>query len=134
MGFLIDTDLLIHYERSRRDVSGYIEGREQEEFFLSAISASELLYGVHQANESAIRSRRLAFVESVLKSFPIINIDLAVARIHSRMWYDLRDQGIMIGLHDSWIAATCLAYGLTLVSSNQREFERVSGLNLEVWK
>ena len=39
----------------------------------------------------------------------------------------------MIGLHDSWIAATCLAYNLTLITGNLREFKRVPGLNTEKW-
>jgi tRNA(fMet)-specific endonuclease VapC len=40
----------------------------------------------------------------------------------------------MIGVHDSWIAATCLAHGLKLVTGNEREFKRVPGLELETWK
>jgi predicted nucleic acid-binding protein len=42
-------------------------------------------------------------------------------------------QGTMIGLHNSWIAASCLAHGLTLATANLREFERVPGLTVEAW-
>lgn len=41
--------------------------------------------------------------------------------------------GGRIGLHDAWIAATCLANGLTLVTGNIREFKRVPGLKVENW-
>lgn len=39
----------------------------------------------------------------------------------------------MIGVHDSWIAATCIALNLTLVTANVREFNRVPGLRVENW-
>ena len=133
MGILIDSDLLIHLERRSSDLERYIEGREDEEFFLSVISASELLHGVYRAEAPKVRNRRLALVEAVLESFPLIEIDLAIARSHARLWSDLRKQGTMIGVHDSWLAATCLAYDLTLVTRNLREFQRVPGMRAEAW-
>ena len=39
----------------------------------------------------------------------------------------------MIGVHDSWIAAQCIEHGLTLVTRNVREFNRVPGLSVEQW-
>jgi tRNA(fMet)-specific endonuclease VapC len=133
MGVLIDTNVIIDYERYKRDITPFIQERLYEEFFLSVISASEFLHGVHRARDPGIRSRRLAFVESILSMFPILNIDLPTARIHAELWSHLESQGLMIGLHDSWLAATCLAHNLTLVTKNKREFERVPGLNVEAW-
>jgi tRNA(fMet)-specific endonuclease VapC len=72
-------------------------------------------------------------VEAVLAAFPILEIDLATARSHAQLWSDLVERGQMIGVHDLWLAATCLAHGLTLVTGNEREFRRVPGLQLEVW-
>jgi predicted nucleic acid-binding protein len=48
MGVLLDSSVLIHFERSGEDLATYVEGREEEEIFLSVISASELLHGVHR--------------------------------------------------------------------------------------
>jgi len=36
--------------------------------------------------------------------------------------------------HDLWLADTCVAHGLTMVTGNVREFARVPGLELEVWE
>ncbi len=80
-----------------------------------------------------MRARRLAFVEAVLSTFPIIDIDLSTARIHAELWSHLAGEVMMIGLHDSWLAATCLTYNLTLVTRNKRELARVPGLKFEVW-
>ncbi len=41
--------------------------------------------------------------------------------------------GTLIGPHDLWLAATCIAHGLTMISANIREFARVPGLAVEVW-
>jgi len=42
--------------------------------------------------------------------------------------------GERIGPHDLWLAATCIAHGLTLITANVREFARVPGLRLEDWR
>lgn len=133
MGLLIDSDILIGFERQAVEVDNFIQGREEETFYLSVISASELLHGVHRAKTRKSKATRLAFVEAILASIPILEIDLATARCHAQLWSDLSKRGKMIGVHDSWIAATCLAHGLKLVTGNEREFKRVPGLELEVW-
>ena len=133
MAVLIDTSILIAYERGQLDLAGRVAGREAEEAFLSVISASELLHGVHRAADPAIRTRRLAFVEAVLSRFPVLEIDLEVARSHAALWSNLAQRGEMIGVHDSWLAATCIAHDLTLTTANTREFDRVPGLKLENW-
>ena len=133
MGVLIDTSILIAYERGQLDVAARVAGREEEEFFLSVISASELLHGAHRAAEPAVRARRLAFVEAVLSRFPILEIDLSVARSHAVLWSHLAQRGEMIGVHDSWIAATCIARDLTVITANTAEFQRVAGLKVENW-
>jgi Predicted nucleic acid-binding protein, contains PIN domain len=60
-------------------------------------------------------------------------VDLACARAHAQIWAELRSAGTIIGPHDLWLAATCVAHGLTMVTANVREFERVPGLTAEVW-
>jgi tRNA(fMet)-specific endonuclease VapC len=133
MAVLIDTSILIAYERGQLDVSARVAGRESEEAFLSVISASELLHGVHRAIDPAIRARRLAFVEAVLARFPVLEIDLETARAHAALWSTLAGKGEMIGVHDSWIAATCMAHNLAMITANTREFNRVPGLRVENW-
>ena len=45
----------------------------------------------------------------------------------------LERSGQMIGNNDLWIAAHAKAEGLILVTNNEREFKRVSGLKVENW-
>lgn len=133
MGFLIDTSILIAYERGQIDIPTRVAGRNEEEAFLSVIAASELLHGVHRATNPAVQAKRLAFVEGVLSQFPVLDIDLETARAHAALWSRLAQKGEMIGVYDSWIAAACIAHNLTLLTANTREFDRVSGLRIENW-
>lgn len=129
----MDTSVLIAHARGQIDLEECVSERAGEEFFLSVISASELLHGVHRATESRIKTRRSAWVEGILLRFPILQIDLATARVHSQIWAELAGQGKIIGPHDLWLAATCIAHGLTIVTNNVREFNRISGLDVESW-
>ena len=133
MGILIDASVLIDYERGRLQLDEKLAVRDDEEFFLSAVTASELLHGVHRARDASMRARRSAMVELVLDRFPLLPIDLPTARIHAQLGAELASSGMMIGPNDLWLAAAALAHGLSLVTGNVREFGRVSGLVVERW-
>lgn len=134
MAVLIDAGILIEAERGRLDLEPHVARHADEEAFLSVITASELLHGVHRAVDPAVRARRSAFVEGLLERFPVLAADLACARAHAQIWAELRRAGTIIGAHDLWLAATCVAHGLVMVTANVRDFERVPGLRWEVWE
>jgi tRNA(fMet)-specific endonuclease VapC len=133
MAVLIDASILIESERGRLDLEPHLAQRQEEEFFLSVVTASELLHGVHRAVQPEVRTKRAAFVEAILERFPLLPVDLATARTHAQVWAELAAAGMMIGSHDLWLAATCIAHGLTMVTANVHEFTRVPGLTVEVW-
>jgi tRNA(fMet)-specific endonuclease VapC len=133
MGVLIDASVLIEHERKRLDLEHHLEQRAEEDFFLSVVTASELLHGVHRASEAAVRARRSAWVEAILERFPLLPIDVQIARAHAQLWADLASRGQIIGPNDLWLAASCIAHGLVMVTANEREFRRVPGLEVEAW-
>jgi tRNA(fMet)-specific endonuclease VapC len=133
MAVLIDASILIEAERGRLDLEPHVTRHGEEEAFLSVVTASELLHGVHRAAQPDVRARRSAFVEGILERFPLLSVDLACARAHAQLWAELRQTGALIGPHDLWLAATGVAHGLTIVTANVRQFARVPGLDLEVW-
>ena len=128
MGLLIDTDLLVGLERAG-------EPRELETMLgdesvaISVITVSELLHGVHRANDAARIARR-AFVEHLLAELPAIPITEPVARVHAEIWATLAGRGASIGAHDLWIAATALAHGLGVATRNAAHYGRVPGLRV----
>jgi tRNA(fMet)-specific endonuclease VapC len=98
-----------------------------EDVGIAAITASELLHGVHRATAQH-RGRREAFVEAVLASFPVLSFDLLAARVHARLWAGLAKAGKDVGPHDRLVAATAMSVGWRVLSSNARNFKRIPGL------
>jgi tRNA(fMet)-specific endonuclease VapC len=133
MGLLIDASVLIEFERGSLELEPLVASHGDAGVLLSVITASELLHGVHRARQPGIRARREAWVEAVLGQFPVLEVDLPAARAHARLWAELAVSGKMIGAHDLWLAAQAIASGHTLVTANAREFQRVPGLQMEVW-
>ncbi|MFP3940511.1 MAG: PIN domain-containing protein [Thermoanaerobaculia bacterium] len=137
MGFLLDASILIEHERGRLDLDGRVRDRKagsgHEGVFLSVVTASEILHGVHRARDAASRGRRAAWAEAVIARFPVLALDLAAGRAHARLWAHLAAEGRLIGPHDLWLAAVALSRGLTLVTANLRELGRVPGLLVEDW-
>jgi tRNA(fMet)-specific endonuclease VapC len=133
MGLLIDSSVLIEAERGHLDLAARVRGRSGEEAFISAVTVSEILFGVHRATDPSVRNRRAAVAEALLSRFEVLGIDGAVARLHAQLKADLAVRGTPIGPHDLWLAATCMLHGLTMVTGNLREFRRVPGLRVEAW-
>ena len=133
MGLLIDTSVFIRIEREREAPEILLDSIGEREVFLAAISASELLHGVHRADSAVRRGRREGFVESIFALVPVLAFDMEVARVHSRLWADLSARGQMIGAHDLLIAATAVAHEHSVMTGNVREFGRLQDLDLVVW-
>ncbi len=130
MGFLIDSSILIAAERGRLSLADLARDFAGEALALSAITASELLHGVHRATSAEMREKRLRFVEYLLSIFPVLPFDLEAARIHAGLWAALQRDGQIIGAHDLLIAATARAAGYGVITANSTEFGRVPGLQV----
>jgi tRNA(fMet)-specific endonuclease VapC len=85
LALLIDTSLFVAIERSGEAPTTFLERIGDQPVALAAITASELLHGVHRADSALRRGRREAFVETILKTVPVLPFTLDVARIHSRL-------------------------------------------------
>lgn len=140
MGTLLDTTVFIELERAVRGLpqaAAMTEaGRRLEEQLgseetvgIAAITASELLHGVHRATPEH-RARREAFVEAVLTALPPIPFDLVTARAHARLWAHLASAGKDVGAHDRLVAATAISVGWRVGTANIRHFNHVPGLEM----
>jgi len=133
MGALIDSSVLIAGERGQLDLEALLAGHSEEDFAISAVTASELLHGVHRARTPAQRNRREAFVEGLLARLPVIPFDLLAARIHARLLAELATRKIVIGAHDLLIAATAMAKGYDVATRDERSFPKIPSLFLLRW-
>ena len=131
MGLVLDTSIFIAAERRRFAIKDFLtQEAATDSTYLSSISASELLHGVERANTPKRKRDRREFVEAILSEFPVLPFDLPEARVHASIWAELQAAGTMIGSHDLLIGATAVAWGHRLATLNQREFERIPGLEL----
>jgi tRNA(fMet)-specific endonuclease VapC len=129
MGLILDSNVLIQAERNAR-THPFAQFADYGNAYISAITVSELLVGVHLANSEARRNQRKAFVEGILMLFPVLEFSTASARIHAELYASLRRKGELIGAHDLIIAATALQHGFPILTGNVREFNRISGLTI----
>jgi len=122
---ILDTTVLVARERSRTYLDGLIG--DDDDVVIAAITAAELLVGVHLADD-AHRERRASFVEAVLATIPIEDYDLDVARAHADLLTHARRTGRPRGAHDLLIAATAAATRRTVVSADADAFADLPGV------
>lgn len=128
MGLMLDTNVFIFSERSGTPID-FSQWEKYGDVYISSVTVSELLVGVHYATSEARKARRSAFVESILGKIPVLGFDTEVARVHAGLFATLTKQGQMIGAHDLIIAATALFHNCAVLTDNINEFERVAGIN-----
>lgn len=128
MGLLIDTDVLILADRGKMTLD-LARFQEHGEAYISAITASELLVGVHRAHDPGVRARRMAFVESLLSALPALPIDLETARVHAQLLAQLLPHET-IGAHDALIGASALRHGYAVLTRNVKDFRKLAGLRV----
>jgi tRNA(fMet)-specific endonuclease VapC len=140
VGTLLDTTVFIDLERAVRRqppasaiaaVGARLEEQlgPDEQVGIAAITAAELLHGVHRATPEH-RARREAFVEAVLAAFPPLPFGLLTARAHARIWAELSAAGQDVGAHDRLVAATAITAGWRVGTANLRHFDRIAGLDI----
>jgi Predicted nucleic acid-binding protein, contains PIN domain len=128
MGLILDTDVLIRAERDPAAVDFNLWA-EHGEAFISAITCSELLVGVHLANTKARRLKRAAFVEAVLQALPTLPFDQEVARVHAHLLASLT-KSVTLGAHDLIIGATAIRHGYAVLTGNHADFRRMPGVTV----
>ncbi|MGH9172190.1 MAG: PIN domain-containing protein [Acidimicrobiales bacterium] len=124
MAVLIDTSVLVAAERGGIELERVFDPNQQ--YAVSAVSAAELLYGVHRAvgRRAQLRS---AYVEGLLAEVPILPVDLLVARAYARASAALARAGTRVDANDLWIGATAIANDLTVLSLDG-DFDRIPGV------
>ena len=133
MGLLIDASVLIAAERGALDLDQVLAVHGNEEVAVSAITATELLHGVHRAPVGRRRTQREAFVERLLETLPVLPFDLVTARMHARVWAELAAQGTAVGERALMIAATAMAWDYAVATRDERSFPKIPGLIVVRW-
>ncbi len=94
---------------------------------VSAITVGEVLEGAYLDMDV---EAALARYRRHLEGFAVLDVTGAVVEVFAQIRASLRRQGNLIPDMDLLIAATALAFDLTLLTRNRRHFTRVPGLRL----
>jgi tRNA(fMet)-specific endonuclease VapC len=129
--FLLDTNTCI-YIRQRQPLRVLERFRQltSGEAVLSVVTYGELLYG---AEKSQIPARAFKILEEFIGMVQVLPLPIGAANTYGTIRAALEVKGQIIGTNDLWIAAHAKTAELTLVTNNEREFRRVSGLRIENW-
>ncbi len=99
---------------------------------ISAITLAELSVGPLVTDDDAERARRTAQVQQAEADFEPIPFDAAAARAFGQVAASLRREGRKPAARafDALIAATAIANGLPLYTSNPSDFAEIDGLTV----
>lgn len=128
---LFDTDTCSYVIRG---ASGALDARlamaRPESLAVSAITRAELMVGLEKRGKPRALSR---LVYGFLDTIAVMPWDTPAADHFARLRVALERAGTPIGVMDAMIAGHALALDATLVTNNQRHFQKVAALKMENW-
>jgi tRNA(fMet)-specific endonuclease VapC len=128
--YLLDTNIVIYVIKRRPiEVMG-VFNENAGRMAISAITLSELFHG---AEKSAKVAQNLTVVEEFASLLEVLPYTAKASQHYGAIRSALEKAGRPIGVNDMHIAAHARSEGLTLVTNNLGEFERVPGLVTENW-
>ena len=128
--FLLDTNIAIYVIKRRPMPALALFNEHAGHMAISSITLAELLHGAEKSNAP---QRSLAVVEDFCSRLEVLPYGPKAAQHYASIRAVLEKKGQPIGVNDIHIAAHARSEGLTLVSNNLREFERVDALQLANW-
>ena len=130
MKYLLDTDTCIYALKQNQNVLERLLSRAREDVLVSVITEGELRAG---AAKSSSPVKTLHLVENFLHPLTVIDFTSDDAIAYAGVRSKLERAGTPIGPLDTLIASQAVGRKLMLVSNNEREFRRVTGLDVENW-
>ena len=128
--YLLDTDTIIYALKGEPNVTRRLAEEASQPKALSVVTYGELFFG---AMKSTARQANLAKVRRVAELFPVIEITRAIMETFGSVKAEMQQRGRGIDDFDLVIASSALVLGYTLVTNNERHFERVPGLRVANW-
>lgn len=132
MRYLLDTCVLSDFARGEPRTLARIKGTAPADIAVSTVTVMEVHFGLTLEPE---RARRLAPVmRAMIDAVSVLSYEVEDARATATLRAALQKRGRPIGAYDALIAGCAIARGLVLVTANERELSRASGLEIENWR
>ena len=128
--YMLDTNIVIYVIKNRPISVLKTFNQFSGQICISSITLSELLHGVEKSQR---QQQNLSVVEDFVSRSEVLEYGPKAASHYGSIRADLEQKGTVIGVNDLHIAGHARSEGLTLVTSNLKEFQRVEALRLENW-
>lgn len=128
--YLLDTNIVIYVLKRRPVELLSTFNANANRMAISSITLAELMHG---AEKSLRVSENLAAIEDFCSRLEVLPYGTKAAQHYGAICAALEKIGQPIGVNDLHIAGHARSEGLTLVTNNVCEFERVPALELENW-
>ncbi len=129
--YMLDTNICIYIQRQRPEkVLARFQRIKPGDAAISVTTWGELVYG---AEKSKQRKKALQLLAEFKSLVPVLPIPESTGNTYGAIRALLESKGTPIGNNDLWIAAHAKTAALTLVTNNEREFQRVPGLKIQNW-
>lgn len=128
--YMLDTNIAIYVIKRRPLEALATFNQHAGQLCISSITMAELMHGVEK---SAKPDHNLRQVEDFTSRLTVLEYGNKAAAHYGNVRAVLERKGKPIGVNDLHIVGHARSEGLTLVTNNLKEFERVEGLRLENW-
>jgi tRNA(fMet)-specific endonuclease VapC len=131
MKYLLDTNICIYIIKQKpKNVLDRFKSHRLGEIGISSITSAELHYGI---SKSANFNKNQVALNQFLIPLEIFDFDYNASVEYGKIRFELEKAGTPIGPLDLLIAAHAKSLAMTLVTNNEKEFNRVSGLKIQNW-
>ena len=131
--YMLDTNMCIYIIKKKTDsVLKRLKQNRKKGLFVSSITLAELEFGIENANSMYKERNKVALLE-FLTLIGIKYFEENAAKEFGMIKKDLKDRNCLIGPFDMLIGAHAKSLGMTLVTNNTKEFERIKDLKIENW-
>jgi len=128
--YLLDTNIVISTMKNRPQQVRRRFKQHKGQMCISSVTLGELIFGAEHSQQV---ERNLTDIEAMVARLEVLPFDNKAAYHFGQIRAALYNMGKPIGPYDMMIAGHARASGLTLITNNVKEFERVPGLLLENW-
>jgi tRNA(fMet)-specific endonuclease VapC len=134
VGIILDSSIVISAERRGDTVAQLLRNIARitgdQEVALSAVGLMELIHGIHRADKPQRRSARESFINELMNDVDVYPFTKDTAVLAGKIDGEQQAKGVVIPFADLLIGATALLLGYSVVTVNERDFNRIPGLTV----
>ncbi len=124
-GKLVDTNVIIRFFKGETELFSLFD--DMDNLYISSISVGELMYGAELSKKTDFNKENYF---NFCQQMKVIYPDLEIAKSYGKIKASLKAKDKPIPENDIWIAATCHAADLTLITADS-DFDFVDEISVE---